>query len=333
MNSQKKFNMFQRGILQAIAYGIVGAFCLIAIDATFQYIGQYKILQNPTFALVMGFIGVVAVCAGITVALLWVTLRLNLTWQAILPKAVEFTSAMRKLGLFDFDTQLAFISAQKMHVFIADKPMLHDVQENVCGRRYMFLAHKDVLVSHKGKGRLCLDAEEYERIARDVQTPFSALESAAVAEREAEIATLQEELRHKTAELDRLAAENASHKEECAVLQSSGGTAPGRNQRIDNLHVSRAPFWLVAVPLIQRLRRDHVTDTEYSKDTIQAEFERELENYPAFKQAVKNLLATGQKVKGNTPFALEGWGMRAICDILREYGVKIKSTPGPESKK
>ena len=142
-----KLNIFQRGLLRAIVYGMVGALCLVAIDATFHYIGHYKLLQNPVFAFVMGFIGLVAVCTGVTVALLLVTLRLNLTWKAILPKAVEFTSAMRKIGLLDFDTQLAFVSAQKMCVFIADNPILNDIQENVRVRRYPAPAWKLLLAA------------------------------------------------------------------------------------------------------------------------------------------------------------------------------------------
>jgi hypothetical protein len=62
----------------------------------------------------------------------------------------------------------------------------------------MSLAHKNVLLLNKGKGTLCFDAEEYERIARDVQTPFSVFESAAGAEKDAKIATLQGELLRKT---------------------------------------------------------------------------------------------------------------------------------------
>jgi len=244
VDSQNKLNIFQRGILQAIVYGIVGAFCLIAMDTAFHYIGQNKILQNPTIALILGFIGLVAVFAGITIALSLASLRLNLAWKATLPKAVEFASAMQRLGLFDFDTQLAFVSTQKMHVFIADNPILQDAQENARVRRYMFLAHKNVLSSHKGKRTLCLDAEEYERVARDMQTPFSVLESATVAEKEKTLTTLQDELRLKTAELESLADENASLQKECAALQGRGVTASGRNEKNDNFHASRAPFWL-----------------------------------------------------------------------------------------
>ena len=73
----KKLNISQRGLLQAIVYGIVGAFCLIAMDTAFHYIGQNKILQNPTIALILGFIGLVAVFAGITIALSLASLRLT----------------------------------------------------------------------------------------------------------------------------------------------------------------------------------------------------------------------------------------------------------------
>lgn len=322
----------QQGILQPIVYGIIGAFCLAAMGIAFYYIGKYELLKNSS-APALDIIGLAVVFSLITVALLMASLRINLAWKVTLPKAVEFTSAMRRLGLFDFDTQLAFVSAQKMRVFIAEAPILHDVQENVRARNYMFLAHKDVLSSHKGKGTLCLDAEEYERVAQDAQTPFSILESAVVAGKETEIAALQKELLRKTSELERFSAENALLQDECAALKGKEHTAPGRNKKNDNFHASRAPFWLVAVPLIQRLRREAATDTEYTKDEIQAAFERELEDYPAFKPAITGILATESKIRGNTPFSLEGWAMRAICDTLREYGVTIKKKPGPKPKK
>lgn len=322
----------QQGILQPVVYGIVGATCLAAMGIAFYYIGKYEVLKNSS-APAIDIVGLAVVFSLITVALLTASLRINLSWKVTLPKAVEFTSAMRKLGLFDFDTQLAFISAHKIRVFIAEMPILHDVQENIDARSYRFLAHKDVLSSHKGRGTLCLDAEEYERVAHNAQTPFSVLESAVIAEKETEIITLQKELLCKTSELDNLAAENSLLKEECTALKNSASTAPGRSKKNDNFHAIRAPFWLVAVPLIKRLHQESKADTVYSKDTIQTEFERELNNYPAFKPAIKALLSTNEKVAENTPFSLDGWGMRAICDVLSEYGVTIKSTPGPESKK
>ena len=235
VSQRKKLNIFQRGILQPIVYALIGAGCLFAIEAIFYYIGKYNIIQNATLIYIFCFIGVVTVLAVIGIALPMASLKLNLAWKATLPEVVEFTAAMRKLGLFDFNTQLAFISAQKVSVFIADNPILHDIQKNARVKKYMFLSHKNVLLLHKGKGTLCLDAEEYERIARDVQTPFSTLES-----------TAQSELLRKTIELDKLAAENASLKQKYSALKNSSGTAAGRPQANENFHATRAPFWLVA---------------------------------------------------------------------------------------
>jgi hypothetical protein len=323
----------QQGILQAIVYALIGIICFTATQIAFDYVYKYNILQNSIIALILSIIGIAVICSVVMIVLLQASLRINLALKVTLPKAVEFSSSMRKIGLLDFDTQLAFISTHKMRIFIASKPMLHDIQENVRARRYMFLAHKDVLSSHKGKGTLCLDAEEYESIVQTIPTPFSAFESTTVAEKDAKIAALQSELLHKTTEIGSFAAENAALKQECADWKSSAATAPGRSEKNDKFHASRAPFWLVAVPLIQRLRQEAKTDTVYSKDKIQTEFERELENYPAFKAAIKDLLSTDEKIRENTPFELKGWGLRAICDVLREYGVNIKSAPGPEPKK
>ena len=307
---------------------------LIALDQMLYYVKKYNIINNSTLIFIFCFIGIVSVIAVIAITLPRMSLRLNLARRAILPKVVEFTSAMRKLGLFDFDTQLAFLSAQKMHVFIADKPIHNDIQENACVKMYLFLSHKNVLLLHKGKGILCLDAEEYERVAHEVQTPFSVIESTVIAEKDAEIATLQKELLRKTDELGNLTTENTLLKQEYTDLKSSNGTAPGRSKANENLHASRSPFWLVAAPVIQQLRREATAETEYSKDDIQPKFEHELENHPALKPAIKELLSTPTKLKENTPFSLEGWAMRAICDTLRDhYGVKVKSTPGPKPQK
>jgi hypothetical protein len=108
---------------------------LLAIDAIFRYIGEYNIIQHSTIVFILCFIGAVAISAVIGVVLPMASMRLNLVWKATLPKVVEFTSAMEKFGLFDFNTQLAFVSAQKMYVFIADNPIYHGVQENARVKR------------------------------------------------------------------------------------------------------------------------------------------------------------------------------------------------------
>jgi hypothetical protein len=332
MNKPKKLNIFQQGILNSILFWTIGIVCLMAMGAIFYLIGKYNFFKDSATPAIDA-VGVAVIMTMITVALLMASLRLNLSWKVILSKAIEFTAAMRKLGLFDFDTQLAFAAAHNLHIFVANKPLLHDFQENVPARRYLFLAHKKILSSHKGEGTLCLDADDYERIARETQTPFSVMESAAIAEKDKIIATLQADLLGKTSELATLAEENSALREECEELKGRDQTASARAAKLVNLHANRVSFWMVAVPLINRLRREAVADDEYTKEEIQAQFERELEDYPAFKPAIKDILDTDKKRKENTPFSLEGWAMRAIWNALREYGVKVKTTPGPKVQK
>lgn len=332
MDKQKVLNLLQQGILQQILFGVIAVFFFVVMGVVFYYIGKSEFIKTSN-APAIDIVGLAVIFSLIAVVVLRALLRIHLSWKVTLPKAVEFSSAMRKLGFFDFSTQLAFVSAQGMNVFIADKQFLHDMQNDVRARRYIYLGHKDVLSSHSGMRTLCLDAEEYERVVNDVKTPFFILESTILAEKETEIVMLQKELLNKVSELESLSAENTLFKEECAALKARDDTAPGRGKSNDNLHASRAPFWLVAVPLINRLYRDAAIDTVYTKRTIQIEFEKELENYPAFKHMVKDILATQNKIMENTPFSLDGWAMRAICEVLDVYDVKVKRSPGPRPKK
>ncbi len=322
----------QDGILQPIVYWVVGIFCIPLTVILFHYAVKYNFFKNSIITLVFSFIGLSVICSIVMIMVLMAILRSNFSLKLILPKAVEFSYAMNKLGLFDFYTQLSFMSVHKIRLFIADDPLLHDIQDKVRAKRYLSLGQRDLLSSHKGRRTLCLDAEEYERIAHNARTPLSVHESAVVAEKDAELAALRDELSRKAAALDTMTADYAALEKKFETLKSSDSTAPGRNKKIDNLHISRAPFWLPAASLIRRLHKDAIADTIYSKATIQAEFEREIEDYPVLKPMISDILATAKKIRDNTPFSLDGWAMDAICAVLRKYGVAIKDTPGPEAK-
>ena len=329
---QKIHTYLQRGILQEAVCVTVGVLCILPMGLAFYFIGKYDVFSNSNSPAI-DIVGVAVVFSLITAALLSDSRRVNLSWRVVLPQAVEFSSAMRKLGLLDFDTQLAFVASQKMNLYIAERPILNECQAQVTARYYKFFAHKKILSSHKGSNRLCLDAKEHEAVILSLQTPFSVFESAKLDEKNAIITALQNELLMEKAKGENLAVEIAEINNKFAILEGGCKTESGRSEANSNLHASRAPFWLVAAPLIEQLRQEADKDTEYSQGEVQAAFERELENHPVLKPPIMALLRTTTKEKNRTPFSLDGWGMEGIRHALKIYEITIKSKPGPKSSK
>ena len=106
-------------------------------------------------------------------------------------------------------------------------------------------------------------------------------------------------------------------------------TAPARQGKADTLTQRRMPFFLVAVPVINRLIQQAEAGTTYTKAEIQAAFVAELESFPHLKPAIEALLHTKEKENLGTPFDLTGWAMEAIRSAL---GDLAKKTPGPKKQ-
>ena len=255
---------------------------------------------------------------------------LNLSWSVTLPKAVEFSTAMRKIGKLDFVDQMACIHKNPLRVYIATAPIHGEQRENVRAKLYPYannslLILESVITRNIGKRLLCLDADEYELVYQQYSQTEKAANSVRVAELEDDIKTLKGALKIKENDNTELTKENDKLRTEITEItefQNKEKTAPAREAKAQKDEQNKAPFWRVAGPLINRLIAEAGPGTKYTRPQIQAEFEKELEGCLALKPAVAALLRTSKKEAEGIPFDLEGWAMRLIREALGEYAKK-----------
>lgn len=172
----RKLNIFQRGILQETAYIIsslgCGAIAMLLLDrfeklrfvVAMEKARQQDIISQETASKLKVVINALdATEAFVAIALvflsffvIWKLMRratgLNWSWPVNLPKAWEFSSAMRKIGKLDFGDQLDCIAKHRLRVYIATEPILRDQDENVRAKLYpvannTFLVLKNILDS------------------------------------------------------------------------------------------------------------------------------------------------------------------------------------------
>jgi hypothetical protein len=163
--SATNLNIFQRGILQKCATLLVyfvsvgiGAliidwldkrmFIHIADEAQRQKLISseaargFTILidsRNSTVVYYIIFIGLA--CGFVSWMFMRWAAKLNWSRQTTLPKAVEFRSALQRLGIIDPSERIEFVRKQKLSVFISLLPFLQEEMENVRVKLYPFADH------------------------------------------------------------------------------------------------------------------------------------------------------------------------------------------------
>ena len=347
MTDSRKLNMFQRGILQQIAVGVVYAACCLSAMFCLDKLIKYrfirlasqaqnqdiidsetadllkKIIQAPDMAESFFIILLIVFFSLLGWFLMRWAARLNLSWPVSLPRAVEFSTAMCKMGIFAFIDQMAFIHKNRLPVYNALKPIIGESDENIRARLYPY-AHNDILfvevamATNIGQRLLCLDSADYDPVYQQYIHAAQLANSTKIVELEQDIEALKGYLRLKDDDNIKLVGENSKLCKEITDLRNKLRTAPGRGKNIENGEQRKAPFWRVAGPLINRLVAEARSDTKYTRSQIQAEFLDELENYPELKMTIKKLLYTPKKKAAGSPFDLTGWGMELIREGLGE---------------
>lgn len=293
-------------------------------------------------------------------------LRANLVKSLILPRAVELSSALKKLGRCALKEQVTYVSLQGIPLFLSKTPLRYDEQENVRVKIQHMLDDVEYLKKLSGDRRLCLDADDYARLVDEEKRNLVQEKSPLIADAEVEIVALKNELSRAVAELENmrerttaLQVENDALRRECGAaatadevaaltaerdmlaeeneklrgendnLKSKLQTLPGRDKNADNIQVNRAVFWRVGGPLVNELINNAREDRPYTRDEIQAAFERKLNTeFPGLKEEVLALLQAGKQKKDNS-FDLRGWAMESIRAGLGEHA---KRTGGPNPK-
>ena len=348
-----KLNIFQRGILQKGAITFVylvsiaiGAFILDWLDKRLfirlAEEAQQRGILSPDAS--RGFTALIEARDGTTIFAIilvglgcgfvgWLFMRWaakrNWSWPVMLPRAVEFRSAMERLGIIDPDDRIAFVRKYKFPVFIAPNPIVGTEQKEIRVRLYAFahnpsLGDNEVFERYAGKQALCLDADDYERLLEEHGPKTKSAYAARIAELEQSVTGLKAVNSLQSADIATLTEENKILSEENDDYRNKQRTAPGRGEVAENREIRRIPFWRVAAPLVNRLvaEAEGAPGTRYTRPQIQKAFMEELEKFPELNPVIQPLLHTVTKEKENTPFALDGWAMEAIRSALGDLAQK-----------
>lgn len=274
MESQsKKLNIFQRGALQDLFTGLIAFICLTLAAMVLFLLDRERFLNKASINII-DLVVIAAFFAIVGIAVVKLSSRVNFTWSVTLPKAVEFSSALRKLRILDLKKQIAFVRERKIAVFVAATPILGDEKEKVRAKLYPFvhnvLVSEAIFTNNIGKRTLCLDAEEYERIAAEVEREDAETVSVAIVSKNEEIKGLR-------AALVTLTQENADVIKERDELRGKVRIQQAQeDSRIDRLRVERL-LWAAYIPVMDRLMREAPAKKQYTTPEIEAAFKAEWE--------------------------------------------------------
>ena len=355
--SDKKLNTFQKGIWQKIFSLATYGFCIIvtayAIDRLIQHdinnslasLQKKASLSEHTLRMLTaalderGFaLASIIIFSSVLLALAsWFTVRWagNRNWSTpvILPCAVEFRSAMDRLGVQKPRDRFDIIEKFCTPLYITEKPLLEPENEDVQARYYRHGAQADMrslamLETFIGCQKLCLDAGDFDFLASEYKRTFGTVNSSALASLKDQNDKLKAALSLKEHDAHEADQELVRLREENAELFNKAKTADAREGKADKRERDRIAFWRVAAPLVNDLLA--TPDKEYTRPQIQQAFEDELERHPELKPTIKALLHTPKKEQDGTPYSLEGWGMTLIREAL---GDRAKSSPGAGQKR
>ena len=308
--------LIQKDIPQALFSIGITMGCFLVGSAALQWLYASKIATQPLIIIS----SIVFTSLMVTAIAFWVmkaSFKFHIAISEQLDKVIDFSYAMKTLGLFELDEQLTYIAKQKIPLYVSKQQIINTYLEDAIVKRYTLLRDKEKIKYYKGDDRLCINAATYDQIMQDRAKEISSLESAALAKKEEEMKLLAETLASKVAQVESLLEENAELRNICR-------TQPGRERAIENSSIRRVVFWRVAGPLLNTLYEQGNRNRPYTRSDIQAAFDKAMEDFPALKEEIKQILLAGKKVKDDndkntTPksdFDLTGWAMDAMREGL-----------------
>ncbi|CAK7044268.1 MAG: hypothetical protein DELT_02962 [Desulfovibrio sp.] len=325
---KRKLNIFQRGAAQRLLTLLVYFACLggvaLVIDTfekwRFSVIAEKAAAQNiipqSSLASFKDMIGsadssvifmvflLTLFCAGIGYFLLKLSTRLNLAWPVIVPKVVEFSSSLRKIGIIEPGEQIAFVRKHKLPVFIAASPILGEEGENISARLYIYahkpIAAQDIFERNIGKRTLCLDADDYARIVADSTKRFSLEESAALTEKEEELHSLKVALASMTEDKARLESQNSDLQESLQELKNKAQTQPAQEEsRVERLRVERLQ-WAAFTPAMEKLMQNAPAGKKFTTRELEEAFSAEWDARPDLRERMRQLTDSAETKPSET---------------------------------
>lgn len=295
--SSIKLNIFQRGALQkcAVCFAYMASFAigtlvLYWMDTQLFYRFVERVKQRDIFSMepasglaalieardhtvILSFLFICFCCIFVGWLFMRWAAKRNWSLPVTLPKAVEFRTAMRKLGVTTPEDEIAFVQKHKLPVFIACSPFRSDEQENVRSQFYAFAHHStfseaDVFERHIGKKTLCLNLNDYGKISVEGKKHSSLGESVSVAEKDEEIKNLRDALSSATQENKNLIAERDDLRGKLNIQDAQ------EVGRIDRLRKERLQ-WAALTPVVERLISEAPAGKIYTMSEIENAFTAE----------------------------------------------------------
>jgi hypothetical protein len=211
--------------------------------------------------------------------------RFNFVQEVVLPCALEFSTALRKIGVLGPEEQMQFVKKHKLPVFIAKIPILGDESQNVKAKLYPFsrgiLASPAIYSQNIGKRMLCLNAEDYQHIIEEQSQKASLSDNTQLAVKKQEVTALTSTLK---AEMEKTAA----LQQEVNELKVQMKTLGARIGRAGVTVKEALLFAHIALPLIEHLKQE-ATGRKYTRPDIQAAFLEEVERQADMKGTLQEI--------------------------------------------
>ncbi|MDR3628941.1 MAG: hypothetical protein P4L42_01255 [Desulfocapsaceae bacterium] len=305
----KKMNMLQRGFLQyffaffAYLLCMTGNTYIISILIKAVYIAKADRqlasngITNDVFLQVVQFVKntdlsdaviiifVMGILVAITHKIMLKVANFDFVQHVILPRAVEFSNALRKIGVLRPADQMQFVKKYKLPVFIATTEILGDEIQNIKAKLYPFsrgnLTSSSVYSQNIGKRTLCLNADDYQHVIEEQFQQSCLADKTQLEAKNQEVVALTCALKTEMEKNDALQRENNELKVQMKTFGARVGKA---------VVTVREAFVVarVALPLIERLKQ-RATANKYTRPDIQSAFLAEVERQPDMKGTLQEI--------------------------------------------
>jgi hypothetical protein len=191
----KKMNMLQRGVPQQIFTFCVYLLCMtgntyiVSLFLKTLYIAKadrqlasngitkdvflqvVQFVKNTDLSDAVIIIFVMGILVAITHKIMLKVASFDFVQDVILTRALEFSSALRKIGVLSPADQMQFVKKHKMPVFIATTEILGDEIQNIKAKLNTFsrgnLTSSSVYSQNIGKRTLCLNADDFQHVIEE----------------------------------------------------------------------------------------------------------------------------------------------------------------------
>jgi hypothetical protein len=298
-----KLNIFHKSIFSFIFAVSFGMLFFIVGHFFSSWLFVHYMKDSLIFTLVSYIISSSLIIALVCSSVIILSSKINLSWPVILPNAIEFSYALRKLRIFELDEQIRFVIKQNINVFTSYVELSEIHKENVRAKKYENFSDKEKIKNLLGGRMLCLDADEYEQLVQEYKQRCSIEESVILMEKEQELSALKMTIASISNDKAKLENELEFFRETNAKLQNQQRMQPAQGQtRVDRLREERL-YWAVFTPLIGRLIDKAPKGKLYTMPEIEAAFAEEWERRTDLRERMRKL--TGSETANPSGSVLE----------------------------